>query len=138
MKAGMYAVFDQIRMPISSVLGSSFLHNKLACPLHKANSKRVGKVLCPRSRKPAPAVAKPTDRDILQQAEAAHSHLLSPSAMAEAPKEPSHHDESSAFAGIMPKVRTIAATAKHRSPCIECYALCLQEEAGVLRFLKVS
>eukprot|EP00891_Asterochloris_glomerata_P000313 jgi/Astpho2/313/Aster-x0433 len=33
--------------------------------------------------------------------------------MAEAPKEPSHHDESSAFAGIMPK-----------------------EEAGVLRFLK--
>lgn len=137
MKAGMYAVFDQIRMPIPSVLRSSFLHNKLACPLHKANSKRVGKVLCPRSGKSATAVAKPTDRDILEQVEAAHS-LLSPSAMAEAPKEPSHHSESSAFAGIMPKVRTIAGTAKHRSPCIECYTLCLQEETGVLRFLKVS
>ena len=83
-------------------------------------------------------MAKPTDRDITEEAEAAHSQLLSPSAMAEAPQEASQQDESSAFAGIMPKVRTITASAIHGSSCIDCYTLCLQEETGVLRFLKVS
>ena len=83
-------------------------------------------------------MAKPTDRDITEQAKAAHSQLQLPSAMAEASKEPSQHDESLAFAGIMPKVCTMTATAVHGSSCIECYTLCLQEETGVLRFLKVS
>ena len=125
------------RMPVPSVLGSSFLHNKLACPLHKSKSIRVGRVLSPRSVNSASAVAKPTGKDITEQAEAAHSHFLSPSAMVETPMEPSQHGESSEFAGIMPKVRTLTATAIHGSSCIERYTLSLQEETGVLRFLKV-